>query len=143
MAATWTLGIFIGLVPLIGWHMDPDGFETCSYRRVIDIGYNVYSKLFGFQFPIVLVMLYLNAGVYYAFRGAKTQRSVIVFRTVFYYAFRRAKMQRTVSVFRTVLYYAFRGAKMQRTVTVFRTVFYYAFRGAKTQRSVIVFRTVL
>ena len=106
--------------------MDPDGFETCSYRRVIDIGYNVYSKLFGFQFPIVLVMLYLNAGVYYAFRGAKTQRSVTVFRTVFYYAFRGAKTQRSVIVFRTVFYYAFCRAKTQRTVTVFRTVLYYA-----------------
>ena len=80
--------------------------------------------------------------IFYAFSRAKTQRTVTVFRTVFYYAFRRAKTQRSVIIFRTVFYYAFCRAKMQRTVTVFRTVLYYAFRRAKTQRIVTVFCTV-
>ena len=66
VAATWTVGILIGLIPLV-WHKDPEGFQLCSYERVIDLKYNVYFKLFGLLFPILIAMFYLHASILLAF----------------------------------------------------------------------------
>ena len=66
VAATWTVGILIGLIPLV-WHKDPEGFQLCSYERVIDLKYNVYFKLFGLLFPIIIAMFYLHASILLAF----------------------------------------------------------------------------
>ena len=84
VAASWTLGIFIGFVPLMGWHKDPKGFETCSFMRVMDLGYHVYLKFLGFKFPAILALLYVNVSIYSAFVKAQKQRAVrvILFHTV-------------------------------------------------------------
>ena len=76
VAALWTLGTVIGLVPLMGWHNDPEGFDTCSYRRVIALKYSVYFKLFGFKIPILLTVLYLHVNIYYAMKRAEMNRNI-------------------------------------------------------------------
>ena len=82
VAATWTLGIFVGFFPFMGWHKNPDGFELCSYRRVIDVEYNVYIRFFGFKFPLLLAMLYLHARMFCAFHRAQKQKNIILFRLI-------------------------------------------------------------
>ena len=68
VAATWVLGIFLGLVPHMGWHNSPEGFEVCSYSRVIDLRYSVYLIFIGFFIPILLAMLYMHVRIILAFR---------------------------------------------------------------------------
>ena len=68
-AAMWVLGIFLGLVPHMGWHNSPEGFEVCSYSRVIDLRYSVYLIFIGFFIPILLAMLYMHVRILFAFRS--------------------------------------------------------------------------
>ena len=69
VAASWILGIFLGLVPLMGWHKSPEGFRLCSYSRVIDRKYSVYLIFVGFLIPILLAMLYMHVHIILAFRS--------------------------------------------------------------------------
>ena len=78
-AAMWVLGIFLGLIPLMGWHKSPEGFSLCSYSRVIDRKYSVYLIFIGFLVPILLAMLYMHVRIILAFRSMceSTQMSSI------------------------------------------------------------------
>ena len=69
VAATWVLGISLGLVPLMGWHKSPEGFKLCSYSRVIDLRYSVYLIFIGFLAPVLLAMLYMHVRILLAFRS--------------------------------------------------------------------------
>ena len=64
----WTLGTVIGLVPLMGLHNGTEGFDACSFRRVIDLKYHVYLQLCAFRIPILLFMLYLFVRIYYVIK---------------------------------------------------------------------------
>ena len=75
VAAMWVLGIFIGLIPLMGWHNSPEGFGLCSFVRVIDLGYIVYLNFFGFIIPILLAMLYMHVHILVAFRSMCKNRT--------------------------------------------------------------------
>ena len=69
VATTWVLGIFLGLVPLMGWHNNPEGFRLCSYSRVIDLRYSVYLIFIGFLVPVLLAMLYMYVRILLVFRS--------------------------------------------------------------------------
>ena len=75
VAAMWVLGIFLGFVPLMGWHNSPEGFRLCSFVRVIDLGYIVYLNFFGFLIPILLAMLYMHVHILLAFRNMCKNRT--------------------------------------------------------------------
>ena len=75
VAAMWVLGIFIGLIPLMGWHNSPEGFGLCSFVRVIDLGYIVYLNFFGFIIPVLLAMLYMHVHILVAFRSMCKNRT--------------------------------------------------------------------
>ena len=75
VAAMWVLGIFLGLIPLMGWHNSPEGFRLCSFVRVIDLGYIVYLKFFGFLIPILLAMLYMHVHILLEFRSMCKNRT--------------------------------------------------------------------
>ena len=78
VASTWVLGIFLGLVPFMGWHNSPEGFRLCSFLRVIDLRYIVYLNFFGFIIPILLTMLYMHVRILLTFRSMCNNRTVTV-----------------------------------------------------------------
>lgn len=61
IAIAWGCGIFVGFIPLMGWHKDPPLSELygCSFLSVIYFEYLVYFIFFGF-FLIPLCAIYLT-----------------------------------------------------------------------------------
>ena len=70
IALSWALGIFVGLIPVMGFHKDPAGFERCSYIGVIDIRYNVYVRFYGILVPSILLMTYFHIHIFITIRQA-------------------------------------------------------------------------
>ena len=66
-ALVWALGFVLGLLPLFGWHTDPEGFDTCSYMRVIPVQFNVYLQFFGVLVPILISVFLVYCSVYCAY----------------------------------------------------------------------------
>jgi len=48
---TWTIGSFLGLVPLMGWNPGQKGFTVCSFPAVISMDYVVYLIFFVVAWP--------------------------------------------------------------------------------------------
>ena len=80
VAAMWALGTVLGSAAFMGLHTNPEGFQTCSYRRVIHLYYTVYLQFFGFLLPILLVMLVFYVRIFYAFRTAEIIRLTSITR---------------------------------------------------------------
>ena len=82
VAVLWILGASTGLMPLMGWHKDPEGFTTCSYLRVIDLRHTVYIRFFALELPLIFAMLFVNARIFYFVASADKRRARVVFRVV-------------------------------------------------------------
>lgn len=82
VAVLWILGASTGLMPLMGWHKDPEGFKACSYLRVIDLRHTVFIRFFALELPLVLTMLFVNARIFYSVASADKRRARAVFRDV-------------------------------------------------------------
>ncbi|XP_070206386.1 adenosine receptor A2b-like [Littorina saxatilis] len=68
-AAAWVVGTLNGLIPLMGWHKDPQGFTTCSFRRVIPLTYSVYVNFFGFLVPILFLVMVFHIKMFFSFQA--------------------------------------------------------------------------
>jgi len=82
----WLLALFLGLVPVFGWHADENKYQgICKFLKVISIEFLVYFQSFG----LVLLPLTINICIYsYIFytvhkheRTDRKQRSTIAFNT--------------------------------------------------------------
>lgn len=82
VAVLWILGTSTGLMPLMGWHKDREGFTKCSYRRVIDLRHTVYIRFLALQLPLIFAMLFVNARIFYSVVSAGRRRSGAMFREV-------------------------------------------------------------
>ena len=80
VAVLWILGASTGLMPLMGWHKDPEGFTTCSYLRVIDLRHTVFIRFFALELPLILTMLFVNARIFYSVASGDKRRARAVFR---------------------------------------------------------------
>ena len=58
----------------MGWHTDPEGFQRCYFRRVIDNRYNVYLYFFGIIMPILLIITEFNIRIYMKYRSLNERR---------------------------------------------------------------------
>ena len=74
IAAVWSLGTLLGLVPLLGWHNDREGFTACSYVRVIPVQYNVYLQFFGYILPVLLAVVFLHISICCGFHSSNERR---------------------------------------------------------------------
>ncbi|XP_076463470.1 adenosine receptor A2b-like [Babylonia areolata] len=74
VAITWVVAILLGLVPTMGWNLGSDGFEDCSFTKVIDMKYMVYMIFFGVTLPPLGFMLVVYLYIFHIVR--KQQRAV-------------------------------------------------------------------
>ena len=82
VAVLWILGTSTGLMPLMGWHKDPEGFKACSYLRVIDLRHTVYIRFFALELPLILTMLFVNARIFYSVVSGNKRRAGAMLRDV-------------------------------------------------------------
>ena len=76
IAITWVIAIFIGLLPVLGWHKKNEAFVKCSFRAVIDMTYMVYLMFFGVYIPSLVFMMAIYAYIFYVIR--KQQRRPVI-----------------------------------------------------------------
>ena len=82
VAVLWILGASTGLMPLMGWHKDPEGFKACSYTRVIDLRHTVYIRFFALELPLIFAMLFVNARIFCSVVSGNKRRAEAVFRAM-------------------------------------------------------------
>lgn len=69
---TWTIGSFLGLVPLMGWNPGQKGFTVCSFPAVISMEYVVYLIFFVVNVLPLALMLVIYLYIFHIVR--KQQR---------------------------------------------------------------------
>ncbi|XP_078614246.1 adenosine receptor A2b-like [Branchiostoma floridae x Branchiostoma japonicum] len=67
IAATWTLSLLIGMVPLMGWNLGP-AQNGCGFTDVIDFDYFVYFNFFGCVLTPLLIMGFIYSTIFWSVR---------------------------------------------------------------------------
>ncbi|XP_034027174.1 adenosine A2a receptor a [Thalassophryne amazonica] len=88
IAICWVLSIFIGMIPMMGWHklppnsnttICPPGLMECLFEEVVNMQYMVYFNFFA----CVLIPLLLMLGIYLCiFMAARHQLRLIELKAV-------------------------------------------------------------
>ena len=71
VAVTWVVAIFIGLVPIMGWHAGEEGFSDCRFDKVMSLEYMVYFIFFVWTLPPLIAMCVIYFYIFTVVRKTK------------------------------------------------------------------------